>query len=379
MANRFPPLFSTPMMSAPQAAPIALPRAPERLAPPMTQAAMACSSKPVPAVGTPAPRRDVSSTPPTAASTPEITYTAVVTMATGTPASRAASGLDPTAYTYRPNTVRFRTNHAIAVMIAKMISRLGIPSTVPLATVWKPSGRPWIVLASVITRTMPRTPPTTIPIRMAGMIGTPETSSWAVTAPASPRMDPTDRSMPPVRMTTSWPIARMPKMATWRARLARLLPVRNSGLARVRAPTATSRTISPPLSRPAMSPRVLTRTLGRGAGISAAAVASAAARVVDVPPPSVASPPGLFAASSSRTLVMTVVSMGSRHRSLGIGHLLNVLVDDWVEVGIVDHPRDSVQVVPLGFADGDHAATGQLQDGLFGGAGREFAGDCFVA
>ena len=51
MANRFPPLFSTPMISAPQAAPIALPRAPERLAPPMTQAAMACSSKPVPAGG----------------------------------------------------------------------------------------------------------------------------------------------------------------------------------------------------------------------------------------------------------------------------------------------------------------------------------------
>ena len=49
----------------------------------------------------------------------------------------------------------------------------------------------------------PRTPPTTTPIRMAGTIGTPETSSWAVTAPASPRMDPTDRSMPPVRMTMS--------------------------------------------------------------------------------------------------------------------------------------------------------------------------------
>src|SRR5829696_6555739 len=41
MANRFPPLFSTPMISAPQAAPIALPRAPDRLAPPMTQAAIA--------------------------------------------------------------------------------------------------------------------------------------------------------------------------------------------------------------------------------------------------------------------------------------------------------------------------------------------------
>ena len=38
----------------------------------MTQAAMAWSSNPVPAVGTPAPRREVSRTPPTAASTPEM-------------------------------------------------------------------------------------------------------------------------------------------------------------------------------------------------------------------------------------------------------------------------------------------------------------------
>ena len=45
--------------------------------------------------------------------------------------------------------------------------------------------------------------------------------------------------------------------------------------------------------------------------------------------------------------------------------------DDWVEVGIVDQRRDSVQVVPLGFADRNHAATGQLQHVLLGGAGRE--------
>src|SRR6478609_5193754 len=204
MASRLPPLLSTPMISAPQAAPIALPRAPDRLAPPMTQAAIACSSNPVPAVGTPAPSREVSSTPPTAASTPEITYTAVVTTATGTPASRAASGLDPTEYTYRPNTVRVSTNQAMAVMTTKMISRLGMPRMVPLAMVWKLSGRPWMVLALVITRTMPRaipnmprvamnggslnlvtstplarprTPPTTTPIRMDGTTGTPATSN----------------------------------------------------------------------------------------------------------------------------------------------------------------------------------------------------------
>ena len=41
------------MITAPHAAPMALPRAPDRLAPPITQAAIACSSKPVPAVGMP--------------------------------------------------------------------------------------------------------------------------------------------------------------------------------------------------------------------------------------------------------------------------------------------------------------------------------------
>ena len=129
----------------------------------------------------------------------------------------------------------------MAVMTTKMISRLGMPRMVPLAIFWKLSGRPWMVLASVMTRTMPRampsmprvamnggslnlvtsrplarprTPPTTTPTRMDGTIGHPATSSWAVTAPARPRIDPTDRSMPPVRITKSWPIARMPKMAT---------------------------------------------------------------------------------------------------------------------------------------------------------------------
>src|SRR6476659_4872390 len=134
-------------------------------------------------------------------------------------------------------------------------------------------------------------------------------------------------------------MARMPKMATWRARLARLLPVRKSGLARVRAPTATSSTISAPLSRPAMSPRVLTRTFGRRGAVAVSGVAPDSP--LGAPPPA----PGAFVASSSRALVITVVSMGSRHRSLGIGDLLDVLVDDRVELRIVDQARDGVQVV----------------------------------
>ena len=100
-------------------------------------------------------------------------------------------------------------------------------------------------------------------------------------APDRPSTDPTDRSMPAVRMTRSWPTAMIPKIATCRARLDRLLPVRNSSLARVRAPTATSSTTSPPLSRPAMSPSVMTRRR-LGAWLAASAPRAVA----------VSSPPG---------------------------------------------------------------------------------------
>ena len=39
--------------------------------------------------------------------------------------------------------------------------------------------------------------------------------------------------MPAVRITSSWPTAMIPKIATWRARLARLSAVRNSSEASV--------------------------------------------------------------------------------------------------------------------------------------------------
>src|SRR2546421_3743918 len=99
---------------------------------------------------------------------------------------------------------------------------------------------------------------------MASGTGTPWKSSSAVTQPDRPSPDPTDRSMPAVRMTSSWPTAMMPKMATWRARLARLLPVRNWSDHSVSAPNRTSRTTIPPASRPNTSPKVMTRS-SRGA------------------------------------------------------------------------------------------------------------------
>src|SRR5262245_35799748 len=46
---------------------------------------------------------------------PAKVYTATLTVATGTPQSRAVASLDPTAYTYRPNTVRLRSTATITV------------------------------------------------------------------------------------------------------------------------------------------------------------------------------------------------------------------------------------------------------------------------
>src|SRR6266567_2903528 len=76
MPSRLPPLASKPIIRAPRTAPITRPLAPDRLAPPMTAPAMACNSYPVPAVGMPAPRRDVVKTPAKPASKPLMLYTA---------------------------------------------------------------------------------------------------------------------------------------------------------------------------------------------------------------------------------------------------------------------------------------------------------------
>ena len=46
---------------------------------------------------------------------------------------------------------------------------------------------------------------------------------------AMPRMEPTDRSMPRVRITNVMPVARMPTIETWRSTFKRLGTVRNRG------------------------------------------------------------------------------------------------------------------------------------------------------
>ncbi|MNM38037.1 hypothetical protein D3C81_487840 [compost metagenome] len=67
------PLFITPMMKAPMTAPITLPTPPEAEAPPMKQAAITSSSKPVPALGVAVFRRAAKIRPASAASMPMLT------------------------------------------------------------------------------------------------------------------------------------------------------------------------------------------------------------------------------------------------------------------------------------------------------------------
>ncbi len=122
--------------------------------------------------------------------------------------------------------------------------------------------------------------PAAMPTRMAGTTPVPWTSSSAVMQPVSPSTEPTDRSMPAVRMTSSWPTAMMPKTATWRARLAMLSPVRNSLEPSVSAPKRISRTIRPPASRPKTSPKVRIRSAGSAVVPDGVAPAVAGSRVV---------------------------------------------------------------------------------------------------
>ena len=69
---RLRPLFRTPIIKAPIIVPIILPSPPDRLVPPSTTAAIASSSKPVPALGDADPILLVTIIALTAAVKPEI-------------------------------------------------------------------------------------------------------------------------------------------------------------------------------------------------------------------------------------------------------------------------------------------------------------------
>ncbi len=69
--RRLAPLLMVVSRIAPRSGPGTLPTAPNRLAPPITDEAIDCSSQPSPVVATPMPMREAVSTPARAASPAE--------------------------------------------------------------------------------------------------------------------------------------------------------------------------------------------------------------------------------------------------------------------------------------------------------------------
>lgn len=85
--------------------------------------------------------------------------------------------------------------------------------------------------------TMPRPSPAPTPsaIATSGLPGFAPVTSDAPRMPHTASSEPTDRSMPPVRITKVWPMARMPLMLAWRSTLMMLSGVRKYGLSRLSA------------------------------------------------------------------------------------------------------------------------------------------------
>ena len=93
----FKPFWITAMIREPISVPKMRPSPPARLVPPTTTAAITCSSYIMPALGRPPLNRAASTMPLNPDSPPHRAYTRISTPNTGTPDSRAASALPPTA------------------------------------------------------------------------------------------------------------------------------------------------------------------------------------------------------------------------------------------------------------------------------------------
>ena len=88
---------------------------------------MTKSSSPAAASGNAVPFSEVSSRPPIAPARPLSTKIMILSLATDTPASRAADSLPPTAYTHDPKRVNRIITHVTAITEAQRITGNGIP------------------------------------------------------------------------------------------------------------------------------------------------------------------------------------------------------------------------------------------------------------
>src|SRR5581483_10817705 len=240
-------LFSTPINTAPINVPMTPPRPPMRAVPPTTTAAITSSSYPTPALGTPAPSRAASMTPANPTRSPFTRYVAKMTRCVSTPASHAACSLPPVAYTHRPPVVRVRRNQPSANTRSITHTGTGSPSRIPCPSQLKPGGsspidRPPLIqyasprsidsVASVTrnegtfqraTRSptnAPQIPPSAMPAERPAS-DPPACAANAATIPMRATPDPTERSMPPVRITAVIPTPSTPTMALDSATLIR--------------------------------------------------------------------------------------------------------------------------------------------------------------
>ena len=86
----------------------------------------------------------------------------------------------------------------------------------------------------------PTAAPTRIPTTTPSRIGRPAWDTAIVpSTPESPATEPTERSIPAVRMTSVWPTAMIATTETWTAMLNRLLEVKKYGEAMLIAITTT--------------------------------------------------------------------------------------------------------------------------------------------
>src|SRR4051794_487238 len=239
------------MIMAPISVPTMSARPPVSGVPPTATAAIASSSMPRPTrFASLAELRAITIRPAIPAHSPLMAYTERLTRATGTPASLAAASLPPTASTCRPNTVRRMAQAAAATITAIRITWTGTPSTRPRAMNWNSGTWKICRLASVSAWAMPRPAmnstnvatigwmrkrvtiqPLNRPNRPAISTGTTKArptptyrfgngNSWprkiiGATAPEIAISEPTDRSMPPVAITSVMPTATMTMVATW--------------------------------------------------------------------------------------------------------------------------------------------------------------------
>ena len=219
-----------------------------------------------------------------------------------------------------------------------------MPRTVPLAMVWKLSGRPWMVLASVITSTTPRAIPNIPSVAMKGGSLNLVTSTPLM----MPRTPPTAIPMSMARddrqasdeqlggdragQAQDGPDGQVDAAGQDDEELADRQDAEDGDLAGQVGEVVAGEEVVAGQGQGAdgdqqddqraafaagdvaqgLDPDLRLRGRRCSRGCSRLSCGGRAATVGGVAA-------GLFAASSSRSLVMTVVSMGSRHRSLGIG------------------------------------------------------------